>query len=764
MPGTSERRPSTRVLQMRTIRRGRIGLSSAVLFGAVACALPSIASADPGELTAIGINTQGNNFGYLEYLPEHYDESQDWPVLIFLTGIGENGNGSAPASGVCTAAAINGSGVCRGLRHGPAMIANNNINWNDQQRPFIIISPQNPAPLWSYVPYNATAMDNFVDYIVDTYAVDESRIYLTGMSMGGYSVTLAADYNPDRYAAITFMPGINGVPTGNICNLTRQNIWAFHGQNDTNPFNPIGVASLVYNYENCPAPHPNARITIYTGAGHDVWTRTFNLTGMTSPVLSTFVAQGNTVVLDPYNMDIYSWLLMHDKPEVDAGPDVQGSVGTPISLVGAAYDRDAVTLNWTQVSGPAATLSNATSATATVTAATPGTYGFQLRLVDADNQWDTDVVNVTVLEGGGGDSAGDEAGEETSGGEEESESSGGLADEGESSGGAEDEGESSGGAGEESESSGGPAEEGGVEEGGAEEGGVEEGGDEGGDDPLDALDDDFASGNTSAWQIANPTAATASAASGQLVIEPNANTAWFQTLQSIQYYQLVSGNFSVVADVTVTGLAGGATTPNWRLGGLMMRDPSTSTMNTYHGAFGTVASWLSTSMTFEYQSTDENASTYGYALHPQGTGQVRICRVGSTVRSMFRLNPTDPWILGDQRQRADLGNTLAVGPVAFQFITGAPNLRASFDNVDFSTVSTLDDCAPGTTSEARGIEGLAVEASADPLVEELAPEEFYEEGCACSANGNGSYAGAPWMLALLGGLGLRRRRRAAATR
>src|SRR5688500_4750488 len=91
------------------------------LTSALGSLVPGLASADPGELSPIAINTQGNNYGYFEYLPEAYDESEDWPVLIFLSGIGEFGNGTLPqpANACPNGPNYNEPVLCRNLRHGP---------------------------------------------------------------------------------------------------------------------------------------------------------------------------------------------------------------------------------------------------------------------------------------------------------------------------------------------------------------------------------------------------------------------------------------------------------------------------------------------------------------------------------------------------------------------------------------------------------------------------------------------------------------------
>ena len=141
-----------------TMKRLTRGLVAAGLLAA-----PSVANADPGDIVGIEIDsvdvdgdTVGDNvYGYWEYLPTAYDTiGEPWPMFIFLSGIGENGNGTLPPGG-CSGPGHAGEYLCRNLRHGPQSHIWNNLygagnlsDWDDEERPFIVISPQNPAPLF----------------------------------------------------------------------------------------------------------------------------------------------------------------------------------------------------------------------------------------------------------------------------------------------------------------------------------------------------------------------------------------------------------------------------------------------------------------------------------------------------------------------------------------------------------------------------------------------------------------------------------------
>ena len=113
--------------------------------------------------------------------------------------------------------------------------------------------------------------------------MDTRRIYLTGLSMGGYGTWATATRYPDRFAAIAPICGGGEVLLANLLKDTP--IWAFHGDADT-------VVPLSKSQEMVEAVNRsggNAKLTIYPGVNHDSWTQTYN------------------------NDALYEWFLSHSK-------------------------------------------------------------------------------------------------------------------------------------------------------------------------------------------------------------------------------------------------------------------------------------------------------------------------------------------------------------------------------------------------------------------------------------------------------------------
>jgi predicted peptidase len=204
--------------------------------------------------------TKTLNCQYLLFLPEGYEEKQQrWPMILFLHGAGERGNDLNLVK-----------------KHGPAKIVETKKDF-----PFIVVSPQCPQGQWWTE--KVEVLINLLDDIVSRYNVDTERIYLTGLSMGGYGTwTLAAAY-PERFAAIVPICG-GGQPY--MANRFKEiPVWAFHGAKDF--LVPPAESKEMVNAIN--AFGGSARLTIYPDATHDSWTATYD------------------------NPELYEWLLKHYK-------------------------------------------------------------------------------------------------------------------------------------------------------------------------------------------------------------------------------------------------------------------------------------------------------------------------------------------------------------------------------------------------------------------------------------------------------------------
>ena len=167
------------------------------------------------------------------------DRTARWPLLIFLHGSGERGDD------------LNTVKV-----HGPPKIAD-----RDPAFPFVLVSPQLPAN----EDWDVARLDALLDRTLKTLRIDRSRIYLTGLSLGGHATWRWAAAEPWRFAAIAPVAGRGDIATA--CALKTMPVWAFHGdRDDTVP--PEGSFAMVRAIRACGgAP----RLTIYPDLGHNSW-------------------------------------------------------------------------------------------------------------------------------------------------------------------------------------------------------------------------------------------------------------------------------------------------------------------------------------------------------------------------------------------------------------------------------------------------------------------------------------------------------------
>jgi predicted esterase len=253
-----------------------------------------------GEHTAIPYGSNGAQFGYYEYLPVNYVNENNHPLLIFLHGYGERGNG--------------GSQLNKVLRNGPPKLIEQN-KWPDSL-PFLVISPQVANGF-----FNPGRMDQFIDFLIKKYKVDNNRVYITGLSAGGISAWNYLSHHHDKVAAVVPIAGNGNTPIRDVkCAFSNVPIWAFHGDRDKT-VNPGGsTGPVTYIKENC-APEVKPKVTIFKGVKHNSWSRVYDLSGMNDEFDPEY---------EPYDIDIYTWMLQFSLE--DDGIEIVDFIANPLEI------------------------------------------------------------------------------------------------------------------------------------------------------------------------------------------------------------------------------------------------------------------------------------------------------------------------------------------------------------------------------------------------------------------------------------------------
>lgn len=233
--------------------------------------------------------TRTLGYKYLLARPAGYEtvSGKTWPLLLFLHGSGERGDD-----------------VWAVAKHGPPKLlradtpapadesssdhAQRTAARNALVENFIVVSPQCPKNTW----WDTTALLALLDEVSKNEKVDPSRVYLAGLSMGGYGVWELGLAHPERFAAV--IPVCGGGSFGTLFQshtLKRQElrtlaVWAFHGAKDET----VPVTESERMVERLQALKVReAKLTVYPDARHDSWTATFA------------------------NPEIYQWLLRHER-------------------------------------------------------------------------------------------------------------------------------------------------------------------------------------------------------------------------------------------------------------------------------------------------------------------------------------------------------------------------------------------------------------------------------------------------------------------
>ena len=216
----------------------------------------------PAVQTAVSTNVSGQIGGFYQALPARYDSTtKKYPLLVFLHGVGETGNGGSDLPKLL------GNAVPALLsQHSfPAQFTVNGTNYS-----FIVINPQFKS--WPQ-PTDVNAM---IDYAIAHYRVDESRIYVAGLSMGGGNTWDYGVAYPNRVAAIVPICGASWPSKDQMKNIADAGlpVWAFHNNDD----NTVDVSTTVTNVNNVNSFQPavSAHKTIWPTGGHNAWTKATN--------------------------------------------------------------------------------------------------------------------------------------------------------------------------------------------------------------------------------------------------------------------------------------------------------------------------------------------------------------------------------------------------------------------------------------------------------------------------------------------------------
>jgi predicted peptidase len=229
------------------------GLKRSLLVAALTCLTGACPAGEPGghfvPQSFAGEVTNKLGYSYLLTLPEGYDGApgKKWPLLVFLHGAGERGDDLNLLK----------------LHGRPKLIA------AGRKFEAIVVAPQVPkGEFWN--PHGVKAL---VDVIRKQHRVDDDRIYLTGLSMGGFGTFETIAHYPGVFAAAIPICGGAGISVLKFDAIRELPVWIFHGAKDTTV--PVQFSEMAANaFKRLKAP--NVKLTVYPDAGHNAWTQTYD--------------------------------------------------------------------------------------------------------------------------------------------------------------------------------------------------------------------------------------------------------------------------------------------------------------------------------------------------------------------------------------------------------------------------------------------------------------------------------------------------------
>jgi predicted esterase len=217
-------------------------------------------------------HAEGQTLPYRLFVPENYDRAKKYPLVVFLHGSGESGDNNDAQI----------------LSHGAGQFADASTQ---KKHPAFVVAPQCPrAGNWGFVNFGASwpadAMIELVRALQREFSIDADRVYITGLSLGGYGTWRAITEHPTLFAAAAPVAAAGDV--NQLAKIKHIPVWAFHGDRDTAvPISGRGRAasadSIVGNrdvIEALKAQGAPAKLTVYEREGHGIWLLAYNEPGL----------------------------------------------------------------------------------------------------------------------------------------------------------------------------------------------------------------------------------------------------------------------------------------------------------------------------------------------------------------------------------------------------------------------------------------------------------------------------------------------------
>jgi predicted peptidase len=227
-----------------------LALAGAAVLVLVPLAARSRAAAEPtkGFLNRVHKDADGKEAKYVLFVPHDYTGDKAYPVILFLHGAGERTNGKKQPVEV-------GIGTA--------------VKKRENNFPCLVIIPQAQKTWQASSPDAKRALDILAE-VEKEYQIDDKRVYLTGLSMGGMGTWSLAVAHPDKWAAI--VPICGRGDTSKAAKIKDLPCWCFHGDADR-AVDVEGSRKMIAAIKEAGG---NPKYTEYPGVGHNSWDKAYD--------------------------------------------------------------------------------------------------------------------------------------------------------------------------------------------------------------------------------------------------------------------------------------------------------------------------------------------------------------------------------------------------------------------------------------------------------------------------------------------------------
>jgi predicted peptidase len=209
---------------------------------------PADDAAGRGFLDKVYKGADGVESKYVVFVPPGYSPDKAYPVVLFLHGSGSTGNdGKKQVSGIAA-----------------------EIRKNEKAFPAVVVFPQSQKRTWRANSEDGKRAMAILAEVEKAYKTDPKRVYLTGLSMGGFGTWSLAAAHPEKWAAI--VPICGGGNAADAAKIKDLPCWCFHG--DADPTVKVdGSRNMVKALKDAGG---SPKYTEYPGVGHNSWTRAYS--------------------------------------------------------------------------------------------------------------------------------------------------------------------------------------------------------------------------------------------------------------------------------------------------------------------------------------------------------------------------------------------------------------------------------------------------------------------------------------------------------